>query len=475
MMATRFPIRISDVVNLLGLERDPKGTSNASSYYVKCPFCNDKKYHMNICEAKDSYRCVRCSGDDKNLGVLDLYGRVRFGTPCTNNNSKMLFMELKGELEGAVPNFTLSHETEVFKDIEPAADESLDKVYTALLKLPYLKLSNEHRENLKRRGLNDKSIAVNGYASVTNPKDWVYKQPRYNAANSVYEARNLGEEKKKYSRIAKTSQLKIVAGMLIANDLERQGYNLSRVPGFFKLAGISCFYLTPGMLIPTRNHLGQIVGLQTRRDNIDKSDLRYVTLSSKSLEGGVTTNISRIHFPKANAALNENSVVCLTEGPLKADITVELIEKPVVFVAVQGVNNTKKLTEIVALLKEYKITKIYNYLDMDKLTNPHVAEAGRKIRKKLKEKGIELNNIFWDENYARRKEQNMKALCVLKSIDWRETGRVITNLGTNCVNLYNHDIDCNTVIRDGKEIIEDAWDSRTKGIDDYLLFLRNQD
>ena len=84
-MSTPMP-DIDEVVDLLGLEVDPKSRRDSSSYNVKCPFCRDKKYHMNINRAKNAYYCVLCTGDNKNTGVLDLYGRVRFGTPHIKGN-----------------------------------------------------------------------------------------------------------------------------------------------------------------------------------------------------------------------------------------------------------------------------------------------------------------------------------------------------------------------------------------------------
>ena len=45
-MQTPMP-NIDEVVELLGLEIDPKSNRNSDTYNVRCPLCGDKKFHMN--------------------------------------------------------------------------------------------------------------------------------------------------------------------------------------------------------------------------------------------------------------------------------------------------------------------------------------------------------------------------------------------------------------------------------------------
>ena len=47
-MYSQPKIDIREVVNLLGLKVDPRCSINSDSFNVQCPFCRDKKYHMNI-------------------------------------------------------------------------------------------------------------------------------------------------------------------------------------------------------------------------------------------------------------------------------------------------------------------------------------------------------------------------------------------------------------------------------------------
>lgn len=77
-----FSVNIEEVVDFLGLERKPNSRRGADSFDVKCPFCNDGGYHMNIHTTKNTYHCVKCmDSTQKKTGVLDLYGRVALSTP----------------------------------------------------------------------------------------------------------------------------------------------------------------------------------------------------------------------------------------------------------------------------------------------------------------------------------------------------------------------------------------------------------
>lgn len=61
----KFSIDIREVVKLLGLKVSPQSDFNGTSFNVRCPFCNDTKYHMNINTVKNAYSCVKCSGGEK--------------------------------------------------------------------------------------------------------------------------------------------------------------------------------------------------------------------------------------------------------------------------------------------------------------------------------------------------------------------------------------------------------------------------
>lgn len=78
---------------------------------------------MNINRRYNTYRCLRCSGDERNLGVLDLYGRIRNGERVSvNHNSKELYIQLKEELGKNIENL-ISRDADVSTILAP--DETL--------------------------------------------------------------------------------------------------------------------------------------------------------------------------------------------------------------------------------------------------------------------------------------------------------------------------------------------------------------
>ena len=62
-----LPCDIADVVELLGI-RVVRNTG--TQLHCKCPFCDDRKAHLNINLGKNVFRCNRCG---KGGGVLHLY------------------------------------------------------------------------------------------------------------------------------------------------------------------------------------------------------------------------------------------------------------------------------------------------------------------------------------------------------------------------------------------------------------------
>lgn len=476
-MGSSFSISITDVVRLLALEQDPKTRPGSPSYNVRCPFCDtpsDRRYHMNISEAKDAYRCVRCSGDEKNLGVLDLYSRVRFGCPASQKGAGYVFKALSEELH--LDSNTIRRAAPVnskpsYRVIKPASDTQLNEAYSALLGLPYVSLTSQHRLNLLRRGLGTIDIARNGYGSILL-NERITKHPYYDTARKICnEKKNLIEQNPK---LARQKKLALIAGIIIAHDLEECGIKLKRVPGFFRLDKVWCMKADEGMLIPTRNRLGQIVGIQTRTDAVYREGLRYITLSSKDLEEGPNTDISRIHFPLGNADLETAGIVGLTEGPLKADIAAALFRKPAFIMAVQGVNNTRELDSIISGF-DSSIRTVWNMLDMDRFVNVHVQKASCAIEAKFRKRNMEFRSLVWDRTSLDSLYENIQKTCVSSDIVFPEMipGRedewirqVFSSFEANKVSLESRYLECC-----GEDL---KWHSDSKGIDDFLNRKKNK-
>ena len=477
-----FSILITDVVDLLGLERDPRGNPDASSFNVRCPFCGEGKrrsYKMNINTVKNVYFCPRCMDPTtSNAGALDLYGRVRYGTPLRPGvNGKELYHSLCVELEGhSISVHKEENPRPVPADIEPASDEQLDRAFRALLSLPYLALSKKHGANLLKRGLDRETAHKNHYASLREASIVVKNHPRCGVAMKWYQDNNIEKVRKESPILHNYKKEDVLAGLLIARDLMADGIKLNGVPGFFKLKGAWCFRYDQGMLVPTVSINGHVVGMQVRRDTVTKSGLRYMTVSSKGLDCGVTTKIARTHVAKYGD-LNADTTVYVTEGPLKADVILHLVRKlsssdNFAVVAIQGVNNTKELPAIAAHLRKLGITTAYSALDMDKTGNLSVASAGRTIKAIFAKEGVQLNSITWDCEYGAIKRQELADLCKKNGLAVPDCGNVFVDIYRMANELNSKHIEYNVYWSEGK-MLKNHWRDETKGLDDYLNFILN--
>lgn len=468
-MSSRFSISIADVVNLLGLERDPKSVRAITSFNVRCPFCGDTKYHMNINTIKNTYHCVLCMDGMKGTGALDLYGRVALGVSHqkgAGGNGKELYRKLCEALNFGSPVAVRKSAMRLPQPVQVlrADDSTLDKTYRGLLSITYFKLSDQHKANLMKRGLSANTIIANRYRTIGTDFSWTHNHPKI---EEMYHAEKLGEICEKNELLQYCTPAQIVAGLVVAKTLEKRGCTLDGVPGFFKIGKHWCFKLEPGMIIPTRNMNGQIVALQSRKDT---GNLRYMTISSKGLPSGVTEGISRAHFPLKNATLNANTEVLLTEGPLKGDVAVELLNSDNVFViALQGVHNKAELPAILSHLKDAGVKRVINAFDMDKLTNPFVAKAVSSVKAMAKEYGLELTMRCWDTRYAQVKLNELTELCREHNIPVTATKNIFADIANLAKLLSDRNIEHSIVVLDNGKELKNYWSEKTKGIDDFLL------
>ena len=475
----RFSVPIEDIVDLLGLERSPKNHPGARSIKVHCPFCDHKGYTLDVDVVNCVYHCFHCPDDmQKNTGALDLYSRVRLGAPLNMLDRKKVFIQLCNELGDKAPRQTQYRPATVIQDenIYPADDNSLNAAYSALLSLPYLKLSRKHAENLMERGLPEKIAYKGKFASLPPSNVLIKNHPDGERMSKWYWNHNLEEFRKNNASLANYRWKDVVAGLLIATDLVRKGVNLRGVPGFFHLTPKKwAFRYDTGMLIPTISYEGNIVGIQTRRDTVMKSGLRYMTLSSKGLPDGVTSNIARTHVVH-NREISKNTTVLVTEGPLKADIIFWFLTRNkkanIAVIALQGVKNVREIPMIATKLREAGVTAVQSAFDMDKCGNVAVADASVALRALFHKEGIRVNTLVWDEEYALKKLAELLQLATQNGIDFKPTGNCFVDIASLAKIFTAKKIEYNVKIVDGKKM-KDAW-GPLKGYDDYLNFLSKQ-
>ena len=487
-MHQQFPYSINDIVSLLGLEISPRSNPNGASYNVRCPICGksgDNKYKMNINVNKNVYFCPKCcSASQANTGALDLYAMVRFGVhhvPGDGGNGRELFASLRSELEGKgiVGATPTKHGARFVPElIEPVDNTCLNETYTALLSLPYLQLNKKHGNNLLARGLDREAIVEGGYRSLSLIAIERAKPSQVKEAENWYNANHINAYKRNTPALEYTGKKDILPGLVIAGDLITQGVSLERVPGFFKLKGRWCFRFIPGMLIPTKDIKGRIIGLQVRRDVIKGKGVRYLTVSSKDLEGGVTTRIARIHVAKDCDKLNEKTFLYITEGPLKANVILHLLKKQgtsnIAIIAIQGVNSTKGLPEMLEYCKAKGVRKAYSAFDMDKLTNISVARAHDKLKEIFADAGIRLINMTWDNEAAATECARLEALCTRAKLSIPEEENVFNRILLLAKLLTENNIRYDVEVNEKDEEVEKRWDDRSKGFDDWLLFRQKQ-
>ena len=478
-MTTQFPISINQVVDFLSLEREPRFRSGATSYNVRCPFCGDRKYHMNINTQKNTYYCFHCSGGKAGGGALDLFSRAFLGCELvpgkTQNggNGGYIYAKLLEAL--GLPSHSyqrpaVRHSVPKPEPLKRASDSRLHKAYSAVLDFTGFALTGEHRGKLLQRGIREAAIERNGYRSVGGFQ-WLKECPE---ASERYRRFRLDRKCGEFEFLRRQPAELRIAGIAVAEHLRKADIDMEGVPGFFRFSvtedgqkkDIWSFRLETGMLIPTRNRNGEIVCLQARKD---RGRLRYMTLSSKGLPGGVSSGISRTHFPKGNAALSANTRVYLTEGPLKADISCDLIGEDSFFIALQGVNNTSELPAVFKEIHDAGITQIFNAMDMDKLTNPHVAAAARAIQEMAGGLGLEMPMMLWDKSHACARYLELAALCRYYGLPVDPAqDSIFLALEAMTDTLHQANIQHSIRFdRSGKEVKE-YWKSSSKGIDDYL-------
>jgi len=220
--------------------------------------------------------------------------------------------------------------------------EHRDLVYREFLRV--LSLYPEHRQDLLRRGLDEAAIFRNGYKSV--PRD-----PR--------------------------------ARWKIARHLVWKGLALEGVPGFFEKTGrygpYWDFFAPAGYLIPVRNERGQIQALKVRLDA-----WKYVWFSSEGYPKGACSGTPP-HYTGGTGK------VCVTEGPLKADVAHHLSGgKP--FVGTGGVHATKGVPD---LLKSLGVLDVLVAFDADQGANPNVRKALQEFLEELRKKGFRPQSVTW--------------------------------------------------------------------------------
>lgn len=312
-----------------------------------CPYCDEphrREGHLYINVVKDTFICHKCG---RQGNALQLYALL------TGQDTKEAYKELAQEISSGLRRlhhiqYKLQY-TSQQKNI--ATPEERNKVYREFLKL--LELSEEHKQDLLKRGLSEIAIKVKGYKTLfVTPKE-------------------------KRLEICKT--------------LLSKGLSLDGIPGFFKhkTTGEWDFIPYQGYAIPVKNLNGQVVGLQVRMDEPAFSKYRWFSSANSGDVG--TPAEANLHV----TSRPDDGVVYVTEGVLKADIASYLLGKT--FIGLPGVGSCHK--QLVEVLKQIQPKLIVLAFDMDYEEKVEVRLNVEKVEKLLIENGFKFKQITWDREF----------------------------------------------------------------------------
>ena len=236
----------------------------------------------------------------------------------------------------------------------------------------------------------------------------------------------------------------------VCKELLRMGCVLEKVPGFYKESDGSWTMNSSfarkqvsGILIPLRNTKGQIQGFQIRMDDSDDPEVpRYIHFTSKGREGGAAAK-TYVHFRKGARGINE---IVFTEGALKADIICVLSGYSVL--AVPGVKCQEYVPRALRTLLKKGVKKITICYDMDLETNDQVRKAKDKLEATLNHTCSGCGLVV-PERYR-------------TSLIERSCPNCSKRLGISH-STRRWDLDENG-----------CWAGNIKGLDDWLLHVRNE-
>lgn len=223
----------------------------------------------------------------------------------------------------------------------------LDRAYSSALSV--FSLTDLHRRHLRERGLNDEVISANQYRSFQaslGPKAYQAAFPDLSAESAA------------------------------------------KVPGFYDLR----LNAWPGILVPTFDHHGRIIGLQVRLDTPTGHN-RYLWVTSNK-RNGVSPGVP-VHCPLGTPA--HAARVRITEGHFKAEAAFAF-DAATPTLAVAGVSNWKPAFHVLDALGAKSVSVAY---DADFQENPNVREAVVKLAAAITKSGRELVIETWPMDFGK--------------------------------------------------------------------------
>ena len=341
-----LPCDIEQVVDLLGIEviRD-----TGTQLHCRCPFCADRKAHMNVKIRDNVFRCNRCG---KGGGILHLYAEF---CEVTLHTAYEELCKMFGPDSNEKPReYKRRRKIIETAELPIASAEVRDNTYSNLLSL--LTLCPTHQASLKERGLTRDEIDWLGY------------------------------------RTTPTTRLR-----RIVTELLERGCVLDGVPGFYCQKDTGQWTLDirgSGIMLPDRNLNGQIEAIQVRLDKVYNQ--KFYNLTSIDQYYGTQSKCC----PHYVGIHKGDEVVCLTEGVMKADIAYNFAlgtSYESGFVGLTGVPSYSQFERALEELNSIGVVRINIMVDSDY----QVKEEVRKARDRYIEMGVaagfEVAPITWTQ------------------------------------------------------------------------------
>jgi transcription elongation factor Elf1 len=331
-MTNYIYIDVVDTAVLCNLQIKPTSAGRIEAE-AKCPFCCDRKYRMYLSRARNNatFYCHNCGARGN---AVTLYAAIY------NVTTQQAYLDLV-----ANPNVSKDAVDNVYTSHEIKPPEERHRIYLTMLEM--LTLHDNHKINLRERGLPDKMIDGNMYRSM--PESWL-------------------ERKTIAQRLSET-------------------FNLSGMPGFFTKNCEWQLYGKPGILIPVCTKCNLIQGLQIRLNDAGNKKFRW--LSTNGFDNGTKIN-GYIHV----SGDTSSDTLYITEGPLKADVA-SYLAGGALFAGLTGVNAVQYLPEVIKSLNPRRIVEC---LDMDKLANSEVRKALHKLQSIAVPLCEEYKPFYWSES-----------------------------------------------------------------------------
>jgi len=362
----------------------PLGYSKRRSnegYTVNCPFCEksgltpDKHHKLAINTTINVAHCFRCNSGYNIIGLHSALCNLSHDEAKKDllNRWNGLSSDVKAQIHAS--NTEIQERQK--KKLYPAPIEYRDEIYCKLLN--QLSLSDEHHDDLIRRGLTEEEIVSGGYRSVPviGLETFASKCFSYETSKAIRNHREWG------------------------------------IPGFFDIKKEPKMVRNPsGYFIPVIADNGMISELQIRFDNPAKDAPKeeienfakykpFTSDYSNKIDGCTSSGCENIHYAGDWSTVPDTCV--LTEGILKANVASCLAGRlkrttPRPFLAIDGVNKYQLLAFELLKLKDKGLKKVVVALDMDYREKPQVKNALDHIKEIISEVGLEQSMFTWDSS-----------------------------------------------------------------------------